>query len=70
MCDLVQVKVFEAVQLSVAVGSVHVAVPLHEPESFITVILAGHPVITGFWLSTTVTVKLTVLVFPAASVAE
>ena len=54
-------------QLSVAVGSVQVAVAV-QPLPALTVISLGHPLTMGFWLSTTVTVKLqTVLWLPAAS---
>jgi hypothetical protein len=57
-------------QLSLAVGAVHVAVLLQTvlPVPVLTLMLAGQPAITGTVLSATVTVKLQVLVLPAASV--
>ena len=46
-CDLVQINAPDAVQLSVAVGSVQVAVPVQAPPVF-TIIFEGHPLIIGF----------------------
>ena len=69
-CDFVQTRFPDVVQLSVAVGSVQVAAPVHKPAALDIVILIGHSLITGFWLSVTVTVKLhSLLVIPASSVA-
>jgi hypothetical protein len=55
-------------QLSVNVGAVQVATASHDPFAF-RVMLEGHPLITGAVLSTTVTLKEHVAIFPAASVA-
>ena len=70
VCDLYQIRLPGAVQLSVASGSVQETTALQDPLDVLAVMLDGHPVMTGFWLSVTVTVKLHVLlVFKAASVA-
>ena len=60
-----------APQLSVAVGAVHVATWLHDvlPGPVYTVIFCGQLLMTGGVLSTTVTVKLQVLVLLCESVA-
>jgi hypothetical protein len=55
-------------QLSVNVGAVQVATASHDAFA-LTVMFAGQPEITGAVLSTTVTVKEHVAIFPAASVA-
>src|SRR6266705_5637303 len=55
-------------QLSVALTLKVTLLRLHRPASAVTIKLAGH-VITGFWLSVTVTVNAQLLVFPLASVA-
>ena len=55
--------------LSLAVGAVHVAVAVDEFCGVDTVIFSGIPLITGLVTSFTVTVKLAVPVFPAASFA-
>ncbi len=57
-------------QLSVAVGSVQVTLPLeHWPLSVLAVMFAGQAPMTGFSVSLIVTVKLQVLILPLASVA-
>ena len=58
----------EIEQLSVAVGAVHVTLALQDPLAD-TVMLDGHPVITGLVLSVTVTLKVQVAVLPEPSVA-
>jgi hypothetical protein len=58
----------EIEQLSDAVGGVQVAMALHDVLAA-TEMLDGHPVITGFVLSLTVTLNVHVAVLPAASVA-
>ena len=55
-------------QLSVAVGAVHVAVAVQEPLAK-TVISVGQPEMTGAVLSTTITLKVQVAVFPLPSSA-
>ena len=55
-------------QLSVAVGAVHVAICVHEPL-VVKEIFPGHPLIIGFWLSITVTVNEHDVEFPDGSVA-
>jgi hypothetical protein len=55
-------------QLSVATGADQVAMAVHTPVSVFFVISAGQ-VMPGCWVSLTITVKLQVLVLPAASVA-
>ena len=57
------------VQLSAAVGAVHVTTAPHTPSSFDLMMLAGKATMVGFCVSFTVTVKLDVVVLPAASVA-
>jgi hypothetical protein len=47
-----------APQLSIAVGGVYVAVAEQAPAVAGSVMFVGHIPMTGFWLSTTVTVKL------------
>lgn len=72
VCDLVQTRFPEAVQLSVAVGSVQLTTALHvvAPAPVPTEILVGHPLITGRTRSFMVTVNVQVaLTFPAPSVA-
>src|SRR6187551_2532786 len=64
----VVVKVNVPAQLSDTVGAVQLTVAWQEALAF-TVILAGHPAITGLVLSNTMTLKEQVDVFPAASVA-
>ena len=66
LCELVNVT---PEQLSVAVGAVHVAIPLQEPIVLPIVMFAGKAVITGALLSTTVIICVAVAVLPAASVA-
>ena len=61
VCDLVQIKLFAGVQLSVAVGSVQDTVVVHNPASLVLVMLLGQPAITGFCVSVTVTVNEHVL---------
>jgi hypothetical protein len=56
--DLVHEILPAAVQLSVAVGSVHETAALHNPASFDLTMLEGQPDITGARASTTVTVEL------------
>ena len=70
VCDLVHTNEPDAVQLSVAVGSVQVTTAEQLPASFDCVIFDGHPANTGFSVSFTVTSKLQVAVFPLASVAS
>ncbi len=53
------------VQLSVAVGSAHVTVAVQDPESVDFTIFEGHPLMTGFIASETVTVELHVLLSKA-----
>jgi len=57
-----------AVQLSLALIEPYETTAVHNPGAVLAVTLAGQ-LITGAWLSTTVTVKEQVAVFPAASVA-
>ena len=47
-CDFVQTILPEVVQLSLAVGSVQLAVPVHNPVVLATVTLEGQPLIIGF----------------------
>ncbi len=68
VCDLFHIRLPEGVQLSVAVGSVQLTVAEHDPDPAVRVILAGHPLITGAWVSLTVTVNEQVAVLLAASV--
>jgi hypothetical protein len=56
-------------QLSVKVGAIQLTTASQDEAFAFTVMLEGQPVITGAVLSTTVTVKEHVAVFPAASVA-
>ena len=56
-------------QLSAAVGSVQVTAALQLPRSLACVMSAGVPEMAGFSSSVTVTVKLLVVVLPAASMA-
>jgi len=65
VCVLVKLAIE---QLSEAVGAVQVAMALQDAFAE-TIMLDGHPVITGFVLSVTITSKLHVDVFPDASVA-
>ena len=58
-----------ALQLSCAVGSVHVTAALQLPASMDWVMSVGMPTISGAVTSTMVTVKLAVVVLPAPSVA-
>ena len=60
----------EAVQLSVAVGSVQAAVPEQEPVELETIMFAGQPLIMGFWRSVTVTVKVQVAVLAGIALSE
>ena len=55
-------------QLSEAVGAVHVTAAWHDPFAAIT-IGAGHPLMTGFVLSLTVTLNVQVEILPDPSVA-
>jgi hypothetical protein len=48
VCDFVHTKLPEAVQLSVADGSVQETMEVHIPGSLDLVIFAGHPEIIGF----------------------
>ena len=64
----VLVSVSAPPQLSDTVGIVQFAVAWQDEFAF-TVMLEGHPAITGLVLSSTVTLKEQVDVFPAASVA-
>jgi hypothetical protein len=65
---LVHTKLPEAVQLSVAVGSVQDTVAVQTPAPLVRKIFDGHPLISGFCVSFTVTVKLHCLVRDAPSV--
>jgi hypothetical protein len=56
-------------QLSVATGNTHETFALHDPGELLTVILVGHEVNVGNWLSITVTVNVHNVVLPLASVA-
>jgi hypothetical protein len=56
-------------QLSLAVGTLHVATAEQSPGVAGITMFAGAPEITGDWVSFTVTVKVAMLVFPDASVA-
>jgi hypothetical protein len=56
-------------QLSVNVGAVQLTTASQDEAFAFTVMFAGQPVITGAVLSTTVTVKEHVEIFPTASVA-
>ena len=58
----------ERVQLSLAVGAVHVTVLL-QPDTTLCVMFEGIPLMVGFTLSFTVTVNEPVAVLPEASVA-
>lgn len=61
--------ILPALQLSLAVGGVQVAVWLQvrRPGPVLTVILAGQFISTGAWLSTTLTLKLqTAILFDAS----
>jgi hypothetical protein len=51
-------------QLSAAVGAVQVTTLPQALTSLVTVMYAGTPVITGFWLSATVTVNVEVATLP------
>ena len=59
--------VVEPGQLSVPAGVVKLTMAPHKPVVLFTVILEGQ-MIAGAWLSSTVTVKLHIPVFPTASV--
>lgn len=59
VCDLVHTKLPDAVQLSVAVGSVQLTTALHRPVSLFWLMFAGQPLKTGFWVSETVIVTVT-----------
>ena len=70
VCDFVQSRLADEVQLSVAVGSTQLTTALQRSGSLVFVIFEGQPLITGTWLSVTVTVKLhTALILLAASLA-
>ena len=56
-------------QLSRAVGAVQVTTAPHLSASVPWAMSAGQPLITGAWLSTTVTVKVHGVLLPCASVA-
>jgi hypothetical protein len=58
-----------AVQLSEAIGAVHVTTALHALLAVGTTMLEGTLVQTGTWLSVTMTVKVAVAVRPLLSVA-
>jgi len=62
------VKVVTA-QLSEDVGATQFTTALQLPASLLTVMLAGVPLMLGASSSVTVTVKLDVVVLPAASIA-
>lgn len=64
---LVEVNV--KVQLSLAVGGVHVTAAPHKPAVVFCVMFDGIPVKVGLILSTMVTVKEAVVVLPDGSVA-
>ena len=68
VCDLIQTRLPDGVQLSVAVGSVQLTAAVHDPAPAVRVMLAGQPLITGIWVSFTVTVNEQVAVLLAASV--
>lgn len=57
------------IQLSVATGATHDTFAKHDPGVLLTLMLAGHELNTGNWLSVTVTVKEQILVLPLASTA-
>jgi hypothetical protein len=56
-------------QLSFAVGTVHVTTLPQEPAELDCEMLEGQPEMVGAWVSVTVTVNEQVEVFPEASVA-
>ena len=56
-------------QLSAAVGSVQVTAVVQRPASVFWVMSAGVPLIVGFSLSVTMTLKVAVAVLPEVSVA-
>jgi hypothetical protein len=58
-----------SVQLSVAVGAVHVTFVEQPEEGRLTVMFVGHAVMTGAVASLTITLKVQVDVFPLLSVA-
>ncbi len=71
-CDFVHTRFPEGVQLSVAVGSVQLTTASQRvaPGPVTAEILEGHPLITGFTRSLTVTVnEQAALMLPAASEA-
>jgi hypothetical protein len=70
VCDFVQTRLPEAVQLSVAVGSVHDTTDVQTPGPLVLTILLKQPLITGFWVSFTVTVKLQVAVLAGVAPSE
>jgi hypothetical protein len=57
-----------APQLSDTVGTAQLTVASQDAFAF-TVMLAGHPLITGSVLSSTITLNEQVVIFPLASVA-
>ena len=67
ICDLVQVS--EPGQFSVAVGSVHDTVAVHNTPPLVRVMFEAVPFITGFSASFMVTVKDAETVLPLTSVA-
>lgn len=56
-------------QLSFADGAGQVTIAEHKPGLLLVVMLVGHVIKVGAWLSITVTVNVQVEVFPLASVA-
>ena len=70
ICDFAQTKFPWAVQLSEAVGSTQVITASHESASLSWVIVVGQLLITGFWVSTTITSnEQVILALLASSVA-
>ena len=68
-CDFVHIRLPDAVQLSIAVGSVHETTAEQPPAPAVRVMLAGQPLITGACVSFTVTVNEHCVVLLAASIA-
>jgi hypothetical protein len=58
---------FVTAQLSEAVGATQLAVAVHRPDEFETVMFPGQPLMRGNSLSVTVTVCVALLVFPLES---
>ena len=55
--DLLELDVGTAPELSVAVGSVHVTDTPVEPNGIATLMLSGHPVMTGSVLSVAIIMR-------------